>query len=329
MPDQKRILVIKHGALGDVIMATGLFAAIRHHHPDAHHVLLTTPPFVDLVRQSPYFDDIWVDHRSSLWRLDRWVRLRQRLIKTRFDRVYDLQGSQRTGLYFRMLPSSTRPEWIHPTVIPARLRPTAQRAVFQATRQQVSRLPTASGIRALSPPSLDWLDAELSHFSLPGNQTKPLIKQSTKTDQGYVLLIAGSSGHRLAKRWPAECYGALANALVAQGVVPVLIGTRADQSVISHICDHCPTARNLCGLTTIAEVAALARGARYAVANDTGPAHLAAVVGCPILVLFSDQSNPVLSAPWGPRVYVMRGKNLAELSVDTVRTALSVLDSSS
>ena len=329
MSDQKRLLVIKHGALGDIIMATGLFAAIGHHHRDAHRILLTTPPFVDLARQSKYFDDIWIDHRSSIWRLDRWIRLRRRLIKTGFDRVYDLQGSQRTGLYYRMLPPSARPEWIHATAIPALLQPTAHQAVFRATRQQVLRLPPACGIRGVSSPTLAWLDAEIKRFGLPNHRdqtsTRQKAKQLPKTDKGYVLLIAGCSSHRLGKRWPAERYAALANALVRQDMLPVLIGTQADQSALDHISDQCPAARNFCGLTTLAEVAALARGARYAVANDTGPAHLAAVVGCPILVLFSDQSNPVLSAPWGPQVYVIKDKDLNELSVDTVITALQLL----
>ncbi len=330
MPDQKRILVIKHGALGDIIKATGLFFAIRCHHPDAHHILLTTPPFVELARQSAYFDDIWIDHRSSLWRPDRWVRLRHRLIKAAFHRVYDLQGSQRTGLYFRMIPASVRPEWMHATAIPTLFEPTAHASVFKAIRPQLFRLPASSGIGGSALPDLGWLDAQTDDFTLhlPDrlSQTAKQGQSPLKSDQGYVLLMAGCSRHRSVKRWPAESYGRLANALVSQGVLPVLIGTYADQSAIEHICDLCPQARNLCGLTTIAQLAALARGARYAVANDTGPAHLAAVVGCPILVIFSDQSDPVFSAPCGPCVYVIKDRDLAELSAEEVMAAVQFLE---
>ena len=64
MPDTpSRILVIKLGALGDIVLALGPFAAIRRDHPDAHVTLLTTRPYVEFLKPSEYFDDIWVDDR--------------------------------------------------------------------------------------------------------------------------------------------------------------------------------------------------------------------------------------------------------------------------
>ena len=52
---RRRILVIKHGALGDFVLATGPFAAIRAHHPDEWIVLLTTAPYAALAETSPIF----------------------------------------------------------------------------------------------------------------------------------------------------------------------------------------------------------------------------------------------------------------------------------
>ncbi|OYW09809.1 MAG: ADP-heptose--LPS heptosyltransferase, partial [Rhodospirillales bacterium 12-71-4] len=57
------ILVIRLGALGDLVQSFGPFAAIRAHHPEARIVLLTTPPFAGLARRSPWFDDVWADGR--------------------------------------------------------------------------------------------------------------------------------------------------------------------------------------------------------------------------------------------------------------------------
>ncbi|HBA43779.1 MAG TPA: ADP-heptose--LPS heptosyltransferase, partial [Alphaproteobacteria bacterium] len=54
-----RILVIKLGALGDFVLATGPFAAIRQHHADAEITLLTTPPFAAMARQTGFFDHVW------------------------------------------------------------------------------------------------------------------------------------------------------------------------------------------------------------------------------------------------------------------------------
>ena len=57
------ILIIKHSALGDVILATACFKAIRAQHPGAEIILLTTRPYAQLLAQSPYFNEIWVDSR--------------------------------------------------------------------------------------------------------------------------------------------------------------------------------------------------------------------------------------------------------------------------
>ena len=68
MAETERILVIKHSALGDFVLATASFQAIRRHHPGARIVLLTTEPFVALAEASGLFDDIWVDPRGNLTR---------------------------------------------------------------------------------------------------------------------------------------------------------------------------------------------------------------------------------------------------------------------
>ena len=64
---QKGILVIKHGALGDMIFAMGAFKAIRDHHKKDKVVLLTSPPFKRLAEASPYFDEVWIDDRLRPW----------------------------------------------------------------------------------------------------------------------------------------------------------------------------------------------------------------------------------------------------------------------
>ena len=73
-----RILVIKLGALGDVVLAMGPFAAIRRHHPRAHIVLLTGAAYADFLRPSGWFDEIWTDDRPRLYCVNRWLALRRR-----------------------------------------------------------------------------------------------------------------------------------------------------------------------------------------------------------------------------------------------------------
>lgn len=82
-----RILVIKQGALGDVIMATALVDAILRAHPSADVSLLTTPAFAALFDGWARLTVHAASRRGAFWRTLRWMRA------ARFDRVYDLQGN--------------------------------------------------------------------------------------------------------------------------------------------------------------------------------------------------------------------------------------------
>ena len=111
MAEPRRILVVKLGALGNVVLSLGPFAAIRRHHAGAHITLLTTAPYADWLARSPWFDTVWIDERPEWWDLPGWLRLRRRLIDGRFDRAYDLQTSGRSSRYFQLLPRRDRPDW--------------------------------------------------------------------------------------------------------------------------------------------------------------------------------------------------------------------------
>ena len=303
MAGDARILVIKHGALGDWVLATGCFAAIRRHHRSAHITLLTTPAFAGLGARCPWFDAVWTDERASVLAkpLD-WLKLRRRLIDGEFARVYDLQASDRTGYYFRMLPRRRRPEWSgtvdgcsHPIRDP---RWTSR----HSTAVRAEQLGIA-GIEDVPAPTLDWLDEGIGALVPPGP---------------FSLIVPGGSAHRPEKRWPAERFADLARLLAEEGRPPVLIGTDAEAPILTGIAREVPGAVDLCGRTGLAQIAALARRAACAVGNDTGPIHIAATAGCPTVALFGTASDPTCSAPIGEAVTILHRVPLASLAVDDV-----------
>src|SRR5579872_3302256 len=110
MPEP-RILIIKLGALGNVVLAMNAFAAIRAHHATARISLLTTAPYAGWLRQAPWFDEVLVDDRPGWWNLPGLYRLRRTLTRPGFTRIYDLQTSGRSSHYFRLLPWFGKPEW--------------------------------------------------------------------------------------------------------------------------------------------------------------------------------------------------------------------------
>lgn len=108
----QRILVIRLDGLGDFMLSIGAMQAIRRHHPDAHITLLTTWPFVDVAQRSGCFDDIWIDARLKFHQLRQWFAQARRLNAAKFTRVYDLQASERTALYYRLFIGKKKPEWV-------------------------------------------------------------------------------------------------------------------------------------------------------------------------------------------------------------------------
>ena len=303
----KRILVIKLGALGDFVLALGPFAAIRNAHADAHITLLTTVPFAAFGEATGLFDEVWTDGRPRWWDLPGVLALRRKLRGGKFDRVYDLQTSDRSGWYFRLFPANARPEWSgiaagcsHPHANPDRDR-------MHTVERQAEQL-AMTGIPETPPADLSWADGDLTQFDLPAR---------------FALLIPGGAPHRPLKRWPAESFIALGAEIARQGAVPVVVGGTAETDLASHIAGACGGI-SLAGRTKFADLAALARKAAGAVGNDTGPMHIVAAAGCPSVVLFSGDSDPALTAPRGASVTVLRRQNLADLEVAEVADALSL-----
>jgi ADP-heptose:LPS heptosyltransferase len=143
-----------------------------------------------------------------------------------------------------------------------------------------------------------------------------------------VALHPGSGGAE--KRWPAEAFAALAEALAARGMRLLLIEGPQDAEVARAVLRHLP-ASDLAvpvvrGLSLGALAALLGRCAGYA-GNDSGVSHLAALLGVPTAALFG-ATDPALWAPLGPRVTVVRApsgsiRDLATADVDAALRALA------
>jgi ADP-heptose:LPS heptosyltransferase len=284
-------------------MCLGAFQAIRAHHPAAELVLLTTRPYAGLAEASGHFDAVWCDSRPRPLDVAGWMGLIRKLRGGGFGRIYDLQLSQRSAWYFRLL-GPRRPEWVG--VVPGcshRYVPPPEPKHIMARHAEMLK---AAGIARVPPPNLSFLTA----FALPPRTA---------------LLVPGSSPHRQVKRWPAERYAELAKALAARGVTPVVIGGTAERAAARKITAVLPEARDLCGETGLAELAELARGATLAVGNDTGPLHLAAMAGAPVVALYCRESDPVKARPPGQRVALLRRDSLQDLPLAEVVEAVDRL----
>ena len=299
---ERPILIVKLGALGNIVLSLNAFAAIRAFHMGARISVLTTAPYAGWLREAPFFDEVLVDPRPAWWNVAEVLRLRRMLRAPGFARVYDLQTSSRSSRYFQLFPRGAKPEWSgiapgcsHPDRDPNRDR-------MHDNDRQAGQLRQA-GISLIPPADLTWCRGDIGRFSLPPE---------------FGVLGPGSAPHRPEKRWPAGAYQSLAQNLRGRGLTPVVVGTGSETPIAKEI----PAAIDLTGQTSFGDLADLARAARFAVGNDTGPMHLMATAGCPALVLFSHDSDPALCVPRGPDVRVLRRPSLADLDIADVLAAL-------
>jgi ADP-heptose:LPS heptosyltransferase len=306
------ILVIKLGALGDFVQATGPFAAIRRHHPNAKLTLLTTPPYAELARALKLFDEIWDDGRKRS--LLGQINLVRRLRRARFDRVYDLQTSQRSSFLFQMLRPNP-PEWSG--IARGCSHPHANRArdFLHTLERQAEQLAIAGVPARPEPPDLSALALELWPRTARFGLTLP-----------YGVLIPGGSPNPPGKRWPAQNYGALAAYLAGEGILPVLeIGRPAEPEIARVVLAAAPGTKDLGGGTDLLDLLALGAKARLVVGNATGPLHLMAAAGAPTITLFGPATDPALCAARGARVKVVQVPDLSALSFETLLPSVRAL----
>lgn len=306
-PSKKRLLVIKHGALGDMVQGFAAFASLRHGHPDAHIALLTTPPFASLAAKMPWFDEVLIDRRAGLLNIFEGLRMRK-LLRADWDWIVDMQCSGRTARYFTFFARADV-RWVGTAKNCSDPCPD-----FTGVNNQ-QRMCVVAAMAGGSSASVDmrWL-LETSAKPLTGNDAQP-----------YAILIPGCSAAKPRKRWPAVNFAALAKALRAKGLAVVLVGTAADRSAIDEVLHNAPDCIDLCGKTSLAELAGLCASARLAVGNDTGPVFLAAASGAPTLMVMGPDTDPGMSAPTGAQCDWIQGRPITKVSVDDVVGRLAKL----
>ena len=304
---RRRVLVIKLSALGDFVQALGPAAAIRWHHAEDEITLLTTSAFAELAQQSGLFDKIEIDCRPKPFNAVGWLALRRILRGGGFDRVYDLQTSDRSSLYAWLFLPGRPPEWSgiawHCSHPHANLGRYPQHTIDKQAEQLLM-----AGIYPTPLPSC------------PAS-SRPLPAQLEQ--RAFFLLIPGSSPRHPAKRWPARRYGELARRLLeATGALPVIIGAVGEEGLAAEIRAACPAAVDLIGRTELTSLVDLADAAAFTIGNDTGATHISAAGGHPVVVLFSEASDPSRCAPRRREIHVLISRRLDELPVDRVFMAV-------
>lgn len=273
----ERVLVVKLGALGDILLAEGALHDIRERHPGARISVLTRRPFAPLLGRCPWIDEVIVDENCPRWRLDAMWRLARRLRSGRFDRAYDLQNSARSAFYLRRLLGGAVPWSGFGPGCPLPLRHPAPKSLPVLERHASQLADAGLQVRHARGPGADWMCEPAEPLLTAAGVTAP-----------FVVLLPGSSARGAAKRWPH--YRELAERLLARGLVPVTVPGPAE---LGDFADWPGVELRAAdgGAVDLYRLAGVLRRAAAVVGNDSGPTHLAASLGLPGVAVFGTDAE--------------------------------------
>jgi ADP-heptose:LPS heptosyltransferase len=274
------ILIVKHGSLGDIAQASGAIQDIFENHKDDKLYLLTTKPYFDLFKKNPFITNVLLDKRLSRFNLIYLYSLMKSIKKLNIEKVYDLQNSSRTKFYQRILfPSSNSNKWSSSeTTLPNDKTKEAfdETPVLDRFDHQLK----TSGLitKHTMLPDFSWACSDINN-----------IKNEYKLDK-YVVLFPFCSPHLYHKKWPYynELIDLIKNKYQDQYKIVVAPGPNEinDAKEINAIC-----LLNDGKAINISQLSALIKDSSFVVANDTGPAHMAAHLNAKGLTLFGSHTT--------------------------------------
>jgi lipopolysaccharide heptosyltransferase I len=296
----KNILIIKPSSLGDVALTLPALTALRLGFPGARISWLIRPEFAPLLQNHPHLDEIIIFDRKLLGKALYNARaaaalfsLIRNLRRRRFDAVFDFQGLLRTASL-------------------AFLSGCKNRFGMRNAREFAHLLYTHKVVQ--DPDCIHLVDYFLkiirtagapeakAQFVLPVDPAAAAALNAKLAEHGvgaddYAVFVPGSA--HADKCWPVERFAALGDNVHSQfGLSIVATGTLQEKSVVEKLktLTAAPVA-DFAGLTNLLELIALLKGARLVVGNDTGPPHIAAALGTPVVMIFG-RSNPARVAPY-------------------------------
>lgn len=254
--NSNRILVIKHGSLGDIVFAMEAMYSVRMHFKNSTISLLTEKKFEKFMTNSKYFDEIIIDQRGGFFYS---LKIIKQLLNKKFNLVIDLQNSKRSNIYnffFRYLGKSTINGNRSNSNLRYSIKPKGKESPKIGLNNQIKLL----GIKILVD-EYKWLNTNTGI-----NDFKNLI-----------LMIPSTSNTGKHKQWPQNNFINLCLKLEKYGKQICLVGTINDKKITDKIVKNCKNILDLTGKSPPEIIFSIALNCQIVVTNDTGPGHIAAL----------------------------------------------------
>ena len=299
IPPPHRLLIIKPSSFGDIIHALPVLAALSRHWPQASIDWLVKEEWAGLLRNQRLLNELLLFPKD----LAAWLRLRQALQQRRYDMVIDLQGLLRSGAASLLANARTRVGFANGRE--------GSRWCYTA------RIKSSAGAIHAVERNLDML--EQIGVPISGPVTFPLdvpaeserwaetLWMREQIEVGENTVVVHPAARWQTKRWPAERFAQVADRLSSHmGARIILVAGKEQISQVDEVLRHLRgCAINLAGQSTLLELAAILKKSTLVISNDSGPMHLAAAVGTPVVALFGP-TDPRRVGPYGAAHVVLK-----------------------
>ena len=306
------ILIIKHGSLGDIAQACGAIQDISENHKEDQIYLLTTKPYFELFKKNPLIHNVILDKRLSRFNLIYLYQLTRTLKNFNFKKVYDLQNSSRTTFYKNILfPKSKFDKWSSSeTTLPANISKVEfdKNPVLIRFEHQLK----TSGLNTLNTlkPDFSWACTNINDI-----KNKYELKD-------YIVLLPFCSAHLKIKKWPYY------NELIE------LIKSKYDDKykiVVAPGPSETKDAKNYNAISImdgdkildISQLSSLIKDSIFVIANDTGPAHIAAHLNSKGVTLFGKHTTAFKVSIERDNFKAIQVDDLSKLSAEKVLERMS------
>ena len=290
------ILIIKLGSLGDVVQISGALRDIREHHKNAKITILTTSKYLNLFRDCPYIDNCLEDERLPRYNIFYLLRLKKIVNSLNFTKVYDLQNSNRTNFYKKFLFNIK--DWSSSKDIPENQY---NNSVLKRFDEQLrkSNIETRYTLK----PDFSWAAERVNNYKL-------------NTDKKYILFFPFCSKELVHKRWPY--FPELINMIKQNHPQYELVVAPGPDEIEEAKSFNIMIALNENLPLNFFELASLIKKSHLVIANDTGPAHMAAHLGARGFTLFGPHTTPEKVSIERERFIALQTMDLKSLYADRV-----------
>ncbi len=301
----KKILLIKHGSLGDIVFALEPILAIKNKFNNSIINLVTEEKFIPFFEKIKIFDEYLIDNRGGFFST---LSVVSKIIIGKYDFIIDLQNSKRTNFYHFFIKIFSRSRingsrnFVHDQYI---IPPQGNESPTQGLYNQLKLL----DIKKINP-EFSWL-------------------LSTKEDQTVenkeiVMVIPGVSKSGNAKQWSPNKYQQLCSILESKGYYICLVGTKNDIPSLQPILDKCKNIINLIDKSPPEIVYTVASKSKLIISNDTGPGHIAALSKVNTLWLALDNNVTKANLSFRQNSYLLLKNKMDDLSVKEVYKYISI-----